>query len=187
MAELIDDLLNLSRVVRSDMQFQQKDISGLAREVAGELVETDPGRSVRVDIQEGLSVYADPTLLRIVVQNLMENAWKYTARVESAVIQFGANEQQGETVFFVRDNGIGFDMKYAGKLFVVFQRLHSLDEYEGTGIGLATVQRIVHRHGGRIWAEGKEGEGAVFYFTLGSTGEVGSQQWTAIDSRATYN
>jgi signal transduction histidine kinase len=167
MSTLIDDLLKLSRVSRAPMQPAAVDLAPLAREIIDDLRRTQPERSVTVSIQDPLAVTGDPGLLRSALENLIGNAWKYTARRADATIEIGATASDGETIFFVRDNGAGFDMQYADKLFGAFQRLHHPSEFEGSGIGLATVQRIIHRHGGRVWAEGETGKGAVFYFTLG--------------------
>jgi len=166
MAGLIDDLLGLSRVTRAELRRERVDLSALAQSVAAELQEADPKREVEFAIAPGLVVEADPHLLRLVLENLLGNARKYTAKRPHARIEFGATERDGRLAYYVRDNGAGFDMAYAGKLFGAFQRLHSAAEFEGTGIGLATVQRIIHRHGGRVWAEGVVGEGATFSFTL---------------------
>ncbi len=170
MGQLIDDLLKLSRVSRHHLQYEEVDLSAMAREILAELHQGTPGRRVDVHIEGGLVARGDAKLLRIALANLLGNAWKYTRRRRVARIEFGAFEQDGETVFFVRDNGAGFDMRYVDKLFVAFQRLHHLHEYEGTGIGLATVARIINRHSGRVWAEGESGKGAVFYFSLNSSG-----------------
>ena len=167
MAQLIEDLLNLSKVTRTEMERQNVDLSTLATLISGELKKSEPDRNVEFVIAEGISASADPRLLRIVLENLLGNAWKFTAKKERAVIEFGsfANEN-GKAVFFVRDNGAGFEMEYADKLFGAFQRLHKANEFAGTGIGLATVQRIVSRHGGKIWGKGEPEKGATFYFTL---------------------
>jgi len=167
MAQLIDDLLALSRVTRVDMVRTQIDLSALARDIAGELHKSQPGREVEFVIAPGLTANADRNLMRVVLDNLLANAWKFSARVKSARIEFGATAWQGREVYFVRDNGAGFDMAYAAKLFGAFQRLHDAKEFQGTGIGLATVQRIVRRHGGDVWGEGEIGNGATFYFSLG--------------------
>ncbi len=172
MGQLIDDLLKLSRVSRHQLQFEEVDLSTMAREILAELRQGTPGRRVDVHIERGLTARGDAKLLRIVLENLLDNAWKYTRRKPEARIEFGAVAQDGETVFFVRDNGTGFDMRYVDKLFVAFQRLHHLHEYEGTGIGLATVARIINRHSGRVWAEGESGKGAVFYFSLHAEGRA---------------
>ena len=166
MGRLIDDMLNLSRVTRSEFRRETVNLSGMVEVIAGELQRNSPSQHIDPDIQEGVFVQADGHLLRIVMTNLLDNAWKFTGKSKHAKIEFGARMEDGKTVFFVRDNGAGFDMKYAGKLFSAFQRLHNAEEYPGTGIGLATVQRIIHRHGGRIWVEGEVGKGATFYFTL---------------------
>jgi signal transduction histidine kinase len=166
MGQLIDDMLSLSRVGRAEMQREPVDLTALARGIAGRLRETGPERLVEFVIQEGLTAVGDPRLLEIALSNLLDNAWKFTGKLSRGVIEFGRVPQAGEPVFFVRDNGTGFDMAYAPKLFGAFQRLHKASEFPGTGIGLATVQRIVHRHGGRIWAEAAVNQGATFYFTL---------------------
>ncbi|MEW5957485.1 MAG: PAS domain S-box protein, partial [Chloroflexota bacterium] len=166
MADLIDDLLALSRITRSEMRRETVDLSELAQAVVEELRQAEPERRVKVVIAAALVVQADERLLRAVLENLLGNAWKFTARQSQAHIEFGAMKQQSQTVYFVRDNGAGFDMAYADKLFGAFQRLHTPAEFSGSGIGLATVQRIIHRHGGRIWAEGAVEQGATFYFTL---------------------
>jgi signal transduction histidine kinase len=166
MAQLIEDLLNLSRVSRGELQRQDVDLAEIARQVAAELRQREPGRSVEVSIWDGLRANADPRLVRTALENLVGNAWKFTGKCEAPRIEIGALRDGGRATYFVRDNGAGFDMAYADKLFGAFQRLHSANEYAGTGIGLATVQRIVHRHGGRIWADALPGKGAVFFFTL---------------------
>jgi signal transduction histidine kinase len=166
MAQLIDDLLGLSRVTRSELSRQQVDLSALARSVAGEIRHHEPDRRVEIVVHDGLTASADPRLLRILLENLIGNAWKFTAKAPEAHIEVGAEGKNGERVYYVKDNGVGFDMAYADKLFGAFQRLHAMTEFEGTGIGLATVQRVVSRHGGRIWAESAVERGATFYFTL---------------------
>ncbi len=166
MAQLIDDLINLSRVARTELTRRTVDVSDLAACVSTGLQETQPDRDVVFTIAAGMSAEADPRLLRIVFDNLLGNAWKFTRTRKSARIEIGELWRHGERIFFVRDNGVGFDMDYAAKLFGAFQRLHAVEEFEGTGIGLATVQRIINRHGGRVWAEASVGEGATFYFTL---------------------
>ncbi len=174
MGRLIDDILGLSRVTRGNMERKRLDLGALAEEVAEELREARPEREderkVEFSAQKGLEVWGDPKLLRVALVNLIGNAWKFTEKSPEAYIEFGLSEKlsyKGRVpVYYVRDNGAGFDMAYAGKLFGAFQRLHGEDEFEGTGIGLATVQRVVHRHGGRIWAEGEVDRGATFYFTL---------------------
>jgi signal transduction histidine kinase len=170
MGRLIDDLLGLSRVTRGTMNRERVDLSALAEEVAGDLREARPERAVEFLAQKGLRVWGDPRLLRVALENLIGNAWKFTEKEPQARIEFGMDEELSRTgrvpVYYVRDNGAGFEMAYADKLFGAFQRLHGSDEFEGTGVGLATVQRIVRRHGGTIWAEGEVGRGATFYFTL---------------------
>jgi PAS domain S-box-containing protein len=166
MATLIDDLLNLSRVTRSEMTIAPVDLSQLARELATELASGDPERHVEIVIAPDVAVRADRGLLRVVLHNLMGNAWKFTGKRNDARIEIGVVAADGERAYYVRDNGAGFDMAYATKLFGAFQRLHRTTEFPGTGVGLATVQRIIHRHGGRVWAESAVGRGATFYFTL---------------------
>jgi PAS domain S-box-containing protein len=166
MAQMIDDLLHLSRATRSQLRRERADLSELAREVAAELASQDPGRVVEIDIAEGLVAHGDPHLIRLVLQNLLGNAWKFTAYRDDPVIQMSVDEQDGVDVFTVRDNGAGFDMSFAHKMFDPFQRLHSTVEFEGTGIGLAIVHRIITRHGGRIRAEGIPDQGATFRFSL---------------------
>jgi PAS domain S-box-containing protein len=166
MDQLMDDLLNLSRVTHAEMQRQPVDLSAVALRIAADFQSAEPDRRVEFFIAEGLTVEGDARLLRAALENLLSNAWKFTSKQSRAKIEVGAMQQEDQTVYFVRDNGAGFDMAYAGKLFGAFQRLHPTSEFEGTGIGLATVQRIIHRHGGRIWAEAAPGQGAAFYFTL---------------------
>ncbi|AJE03889.1 sensor histidine kinase [Geobacter pickeringii] len=170
MERLIDALLNLSRLSREPLHRVPLDLSQLARKVAGELATSVPGRRVTFRIADDVRAVADPVLTEVVMTNLLGNAWKYTEKKKETVIEFGARPVDGGMVYFVRDNGAGFDMRYVGKLFGAFQRLHSSEEFEGIGIGLATVQRIIHRHGGLVWAEGVPGEGACFSFTLDGTG-----------------
>ena len=154
---------------RASLRWEAVDLGALASAVVGELQEHEPGRRVQVDIAPGLRAQGDPDLLRLALENLLANAWKFTARQEQAVIAIGqVPGADGRPVFFVRDNGVGFDMAYAGKLFGAFQRLYAAHEFPGTGLGLANVQRIVVRHGGRIWAESAAGAGATFHFTLGA-------------------
>ncbi len=167
MGELIDDLLALSRVTRQEMRREPVELSALAHKIAAQLQENQADRPVEFAVQDGLITQGDSHLLRIVLEHLLGNAWKFTSKEPKARIEFGYTDNSGEGAYFVRDDGVGFDMKYANKLFGAFQRLHSSKEFEGTGIGLATVQRILHRHGGRVWAEGKVGKGATFYFSLG--------------------
>ncbi len=170
MGNLIDDILELSRVTRHSMHRSQVDLSRLAMEILEEQAHSAPERAVEVAIAAECTAFGDPQLLRVMMQNLLENAWKYTGKVAAPSIAFGRETQGGEQVFFVRDNGVGFDMKYADRLFAPFQRLHKPEEFAGTGIGLATVARIVRRHGGRVWAESAVGQGTTLRFTL-SEGE----------------
>ncbi len=166
MATLIDDLLKLARVTRSEMRTENVDLSGMAQDIAADLQRGAPDRPVDFAIAPGLGARGDPRLLRVALENLLRNGWKYTGKQPRPRVEFGSVDVNGERAFLVRDNGAGFDMKYADKLFGVFQRLHSAAEFEGTGVGLATVRRIITRHGGRIWAEGAVDRGATFYFTL---------------------
>lgn len=166
MGDLIDSLLDLSRVATCDLRREPVDLSALAREAAQELQGRDQGHAVTIRIADGIRADGDPRLLRVLIENLMGNAWKFSRSLPSPAIEFGTSILDSETVYHVRDNGVGFDMAHAGKLFGMFQRLHPCDEFTGTGIGLATVQRIVQRHKGKIWAESEVGRGASFYFTL---------------------
>lgn len=175
MGQLIDDLLQLSRLSRSEKKNQWVNLSELAENIISSLQETEPARAVEYVIQSGLSAYADPGMMSIVLTNLLQNAWKFTGKTAVARIEFGKLpsddpriklQDLGKQVFYVKDNGVGFDMRYASKLFGAFQRLHKSSEFPGTGIGLATVQRIIHRHGGRVWAEAAINQGATFFFTL---------------------
>ena len=173
LAQLIDDILELSRITRSECTEQIIDLSAVAREITNELMENDPNRQATVNIMPQLLCKGDHRLLRGAMQNLLDNAWKYSSKKLQTLIEFGATEKNGEKAFYVRDNGAGFDMRYADKLFKPFQRMHKSDEFEGTGIGLATVQRIIRRHGGKVWAEAALDNGATFYFTLKTAGEGG--------------
>jgi light-regulated signal transduction histidine kinase (bacteriophytochrome) len=164
MGHLIDDLMSLAKIQRAEMHRAEVDLSAIAREVVEELRRRDPARVVEVTVADGVRARADGRLLRAALENLLANAWKFTSKTAAPRITFGC--EGGET-YFVRDNGAGFDMAYAHKLFAPFQRLHAQSEFEGTGIGLATVSRIITRHGGRLWAEAVEGQGATFWFTLG--------------------
>jgi light-regulated signal transduction histidine kinase (bacteriophytochrome) len=166
MGVLIDDLLALSRLTRQRMRREAVDLSALARSVADDLGRVEPERRARFVIAEGLSVEGDAGLLRVVMENLLGNAWKFTAKESEAEIEFGVLERDGKPVYFVRDNGIGFDVAHAERIFDPFQRLHGEDEFEGTGVGLATVARIIRRHGGSLWAQGQTGMGATFYFAF---------------------
>ncbi|NOU47507.1 MAG: PAS domain S-box protein [Bacteroidales bacterium] len=166
MAQLIDDMLGLSRVNRSEMNIQSVELSRLVRDIVNELRETQPDREVEFIIKQGIIAQGDGRLLRIVLENLIGNAWKFTSKHPTARIEFGELHENDRQVYFIRDDGAGFDMHYAQKLFGAFQRLHTNTEFSGTGIGLATVQRIIHRHGGNVWAEGEVEKGATFYFTI---------------------
>jgi signal transduction histidine kinase len=168
MGELIDALLQLSRLGRAELRRDRVDLSSIAQSVAAELAKKDPDRQVAVRIQDGLVAEADYRLMRIALENLLGNAWKFTANASEAVIELGSEQRADMTVFFVRDNGAGFDMTHVDKLFRPFQRLHADADFPGTGIGLATVHRIIDRHGGRVWAEGMATQGATFYFTIPS-------------------
>jgi PAS domain S-box-containing protein len=170
MGQLIDDLLRLSRATRTGLKRERVDIGAQASEIIGELRSTDPGRRVETVIADALVTTGDSRLIRLALENLLSNAWKFTSRREYAIISVGAVDQPGGRVFFVRDNGAGFDMRYAEKLFDPFQRLHPAAEFEGSGIGLAIVDRILSRHGGRIWAESETGKGSTFFFTFTSEG-----------------
>jgi light-regulated signal transduction histidine kinase (bacteriophytochrome) len=169
MGILIDDLLNLARVTRTEMRLANADLAAIARSIVTELQEGQPERRVEFRIEDGLEAIADSRLLRIVLENLIGNAWKFSAKRESASIEFARTNYGGSPAYYVRDNGAGFDPAYAERLFGAFQRLHDNAEFPGTGVGLATVQRIIHRHGGRIWAESAVERGATFYFTLPET------------------
>ncbi|SPE60215.1 Multi-sensor signal transduction histidine kinase [Verrucomicrobia bacterium] len=166
MSELIEDLLALARVTRAELRHAQVDLSNLAQGIVVDLKKAEPERRVELSIAPQVVVEADASLMRVALENLLSNAWKFTGRVEHARIEFGATVKESESVYYVRDNGAGFDMAFAGRLFGAFQRLHPATEFKGTGVGLATVQRIIHRHGGRIWAESQVGQGATFLFTL---------------------
>lgn len=168
MNDLIDALLELSRISRSPLGRHRVDLSAVAQAVVDEVRRRDPTRALGATIAPGMVVEADGRLVRILLDNLVGNAWKFTAKTADPQIEIGTQQQGNETVFYVRDNGAGFDMAYVDRLFTPFQRLHSDREYAGTGIGLATVRRIVERHGGRIWAESASGGGATFFFTLPS-------------------
>jgi len=166
MAELIEDLLQLSRITRAEMNIENVDLTRIARSVIDELQKSQPQRHVEIRIADGMEETADLKLMRIVLENLLGNAWKFTAKKAQAVIEFGFMKEGDRKAYFIRDNGVGFDMAYADKLFAPFQRLHTDDEFPGTGIGLATVQRIINRHGGTVWTEGQTDKGATFYFCL---------------------
>ena len=166
MSKLIDDLLELSQVGRHQLRRSQVDLGGLARQIFKRLREQEPQREIQLTVQDLPPVWGDPALINQIMMNLLGNAIKYTRTKENAAIEIGCHNEGSEDIFYVKDNGVGFEARYAYKLFGVFQRLHGGEEYEGTGVGLAIVKHIVQRHGGRVWAEGKPDEGAIFYFTL---------------------
>ncbi|MCK9220180.1 MAG: response regulator [Bacteroidales bacterium] len=166
MAHLIDDLLQFSRSARSEIKTEHINLSALANKVIHDIKQREPDRKINLFIQEGLEIDADAALMHVVLDNLLGNAWKYTSKTASPEISFGQMETASKKFFYVRDNGAGFDMSKADKLFNPFQRFHSNQEFQGTGVGLATVRRIIERHGGRIWAESRPGNGAVFYFSI---------------------
>jgi light-regulated signal transduction histidine kinase (bacteriophytochrome) len=180
MGQLVDDLLNLARVGRKELGLQVTGLSSIVQEVIAELKPETEGRQVEWKIGELPFVECDPALIKQVFQNLLSNALKFTRPRMPAVIEVGQREEDGKNTVFVRDNGVGFSMKYADKLFGVFQRLHRAEDFEGTGVGLATVQRIVAKHGGRIWAEAELDKGATFYFTVGSVEAKAEKTNTAI-------
>jgi light-regulated signal transduction histidine kinase (bacteriophytochrome) len=171
MSQLIDDLLQLSRLTRAEMHYEPIDLTGMARAISTDLQRTEPTRAVAFNIEAGVIARGDPRLVRVLLDNLLGNAWKYTSRHATAQIAFGRTNQDGEVVYYVRDDGAGFDLAYADKLFRPFQRLHSMEEFEGAGVGLATAQRVVRRHGGRIWADAAPEQGATFFFTLPTAAE----------------
>jgi PAS domain S-box-containing protein len=166
MAQLIDNLLMLAQLTQSELRRERVDLTLLAHSSVARLKENQPEREIEIVIADGLYAHGDGRLLGVVFDNLLGNAWKFTAKRRAARIEFGRSANSGQSVYFVSDNGVGFDMAHASKLFGVFQRLHSADEFRGTGVGLATVQRIIRRHAGRIWAQGQVDQGASFYFTL---------------------
>ena len=166
MGELISNILDLSRLSRKEIVCEEMDLSGLVETIAAELHASEPERQVDFLIAPAIKAHGDRVLLRSVMENLMNNAWKFTGGHPRARIEFGVADHGGKAADFIRDDGAGFDMKYSGKLFGAFQRLHAADEFSGNGIGLAIIQRIVHRHGGQIWAEAAVEKGATFYFTL---------------------
>lgn len=166
LSRMIDAMLELSRLSRSDLQRERIDLGAMARDILDELRGAEPERRVAVHIDDAMEAEGDARLVRVVMENLVGNAWKYSRTQEDALIKIGTRREEGGTVHYVRDNGVGFDMAYADRLFAPFQRLHREEEFEGTGVGLATVQRIIHRHGGRVWVEAAPGQGATFFFTL---------------------
>jgi light-regulated signal transduction histidine kinase (bacteriophytochrome) len=159
-------MIKLSRVTRTEINIEKVNLTRIAWSVINELQESNPQRHVDVRIADDLEDNADSRLMHIMLENLLGNAWKFTQKQSAAVIEFGCTKEGKKKIYFVRDNGAGFDMTYMDKLFTPFQRLHTAEDYPGTGIGLATVRRIIHRHEGNIWAEGQVGKGATFYFTL---------------------
>ena len=171
MAQLIDDILTLSRATRGELDRSKVDLSAMAEAIAAELQKTDPTREVGFDIAPAVVAEGDGRLLRVVLENLLGNAWKFTAKHSKATIAFGVTRDGAGPAYYVRDDGAGFDMAYADKLFEPFGRLHSTSDFEGTGIGLATVARIVRRHGGRVWAESAVEQGTTTYFTLEPEGD----------------
>jgi light-regulated signal transduction histidine kinase (bacteriophytochrome) len=172
MGVLIDDLLQLSRLNRTEMQRQRVDLSRVAETIAARLSEEHAGRRIEFTVQPGMVAAGDPRLLEVALTNLLDNAVKFTGTRPHARVDVGQVQRDGEILYYVRDNGVGFDMAYAGTLFGPFQRLHKISEFPGTGIGLATVQRVIHRHGGHVWAAAEPDRGATFYFSLGSESEV---------------
>ena len=166
MGRLIDDMLNLSRVTQSEFHQERVDLSEMVRAIAEEHRQHKPLNGLTINIQEDVIVRGDRRLIHIAMTNLLDNAWKFSGKRERPCIGFGVVVSEGKKIIFVNDNGVGFDMNYAGKLFGAFQRLHRFDEFPGTGIGLATVLRVINRHGGRIWVESEVDKGATFFFTL---------------------
>jgi signal transduction histidine kinase len=167
MAQLVDDLLSLSKITRAQLTRENVDLSDVARKVLADLGTRDSQRNVTTRVADGLEVQADPRLITVMLENLLGNAWKFTSKQPAATIEVGKESRGEEVVFYIKDNGAGFSMEHATRLFAPFQRLHAAEEFEGTGIGLATVNRVVARHGGRVWAEARPGQGATFLFTLG--------------------
>jgi light-regulated signal transduction histidine kinase (bacteriophytochrome) len=178
MAELIDGLLGLSRVTRIHLTHEKIDLSAAARTILDGLRDAYADRKVTVTIQPGLNARGDPRLIHAALENLLRNAWKFTAKHDEARIEFGMIRDESGPVFYVTDDGAGFDMAFENKLFGPFQRLHGMTEFDGTGIGLATVQRIINRHGGRVWAEAEVERGATFYFTLGDRSQTAKASTT---------
>jgi light-regulated signal transduction histidine kinase (bacteriophytochrome) len=166
MGQLIDDLLHLSRITRAPLARDAVDLSEVARSVLRDLAGRTPDRRVTVDVSDGLSVRADPGLVRVIMDNLLGNAWKFTSKTTDARIEVGRTERDGAAAFYVKDNGAGFDVEHAERLFSPFQRFHKRSDFDGTGIGLATVSRIVTRHDGRVWVDSARGKGATFFFQL---------------------
>ncbi|MCG6971020.1 MAG: PAS domain S-box protein [Gammaproteobacteria bacterium] len=179
MAQLIDDILRLARITRNEMRLENIDVSAMCQQVAARLNQSEPERSVTWKIAPGINVWGDHKAVAILLDNLLENAWKFTRDASNATIELGTSYDQGEETFFVKDNGVGFDMQYVNKLFHAFQRLHHPSQFEGTGIGLATVRHIVERHGGKVWVQAVEGEGATFYISLPKRAESRKNNSTA--------
>jgi len=166
MSQLVKALLGLSRASRYEINKEEVDLSQMVKQVVDELMELHPDQNINVEIESSMKVYADTSLLRVVVNNLLSNAWKFTSKNSAAEIKVGKTTRDGEAVIYIQDNGVGFDEQDADKLFLTFQRMHAGEEYLGSGIGLATVKRIIQRHNGRVWAESKSAQGATFYFSL---------------------
>ena len=166
MGNLIDDMLKLSRIARTELKKEDVNISQIIEEIIADFEESNPNRKVKFIIKKGVIVKGDSALLKLMIENLLSNAWKFTSKKDEAVIEFGVTTEKDICIYFIKDNGAGFDMEYTEKLFTPFHRLHSESEFPGTGIGLANVKRIVTMHGGEIWAEAKVGQGAAFYFTI---------------------
>jgi len=166
MGYLIDDILRLSRITRAEITLSTVNITSIVESIVLEFKEREPERNVDFTIQQGLYAKADHNLIKIAMENMISNAWKFTSRNEKASIEFGSMKENGKNVFFLKDNGVGFDQTFSDKLFTVFSRLHRASEYPGTGVGLATVKRIINKHGGEVWAYGEVDKGATFYFTL---------------------
>jgi light-regulated signal transduction histidine kinase (bacteriophytochrome) len=169
MGNIIEDLLKLSRIARSNIETETVNLSELAEKSVQDMEEYEPNRRVSVSIQKNIDAHGNAKLLQIAFDNLIGNAWKYSKETTGAHIEFGMEQKDNEAMYYVRDNGVGFDMRYKGKLFIAFQRLHHSSEFEGSGIGLATVRRIIQKHNGRIWANSETGKGSTFYFTLGES------------------
>jgi light-regulated signal transduction histidine kinase (bacteriophytochrome) len=167
MEELIEDLLEMSKISRAGLKIGKVDISKLAESILIDLREREPMRKVEATVESGMTGIGDANLLKIVFENLLGNAWKFTSKKNNAHISAGIKNAEDKTTFYVSDNGVGFDMEYATKLFSPFQRLHSMDEFPGTGVGLATVKRIIAKHNGKIWVQAEQEKGATFFFTLG--------------------
>jgi light-regulated signal transduction histidine kinase (bacteriophytochrome) len=183
MKNMVDSTLKLARLSRSNLERRTVQLSAIAHRIIDEMRQADPGRTVAVTVAPGIETVGDELLLSTALENLLANAWKFTSKAKEPCIRFGAEIHDGEQVFFVSDNGVGFDPKHKGKLFTAFSRLHSQNDFAGTGIGLATVKRIVDRHGGRIWAEGAVGRGATFYIALPQHAPTPVRQREAVNAR----